>query len=314
MLLLAASQFDVNTLCQSMARISPGLIAILLGLQVITQLLLNVQWVRIARFTNIPVSFMNMLYINSQGSVIESITPGVKIGGEVARAILISRVSGCRGEEAASVVAVQKLFSLSAFFLINMFAVGYLIGQVPLFNALYIQIAVYEILGAFLLLFAGIFIVPNQIGSYLREKKASPLAWINTLRNFILTLLNHVMLFRKNHGEWIFQFLLSLIIWGLFPIKMFLLTLPLFPEGHFIYISAITFVSYMVAMLPIFPGGLGGFEGTMSGLLLIMGMSLSDAAVISVVFRFITFWFVILISLLFVSIYKAMSLKSKGAL
>ncbi|MGI6549403.1 MAG: lysylphosphatidylglycerol synthase domain-containing protein [Syntrophomonadales bacterium] len=47
------------------------------------------------------------------------------------------------------------------------------------------------------------------------------------------------------------------------------------------------------AMLPIFPGGLGGFEGTMSTLLLIMGLSLSEAAMVAVVFRFITFWFVI---------------------
>jgi uncharacterized membrane protein YbhN (UPF0104 family) len=46
-------------------------------------------------------------------------------------------------------------------------------------------------------------------------------------------------------------------------------------------------------MLPIFPGGLGGFEGTMSTLLLIMGLSLSEAAMVAVVFRFITFWFVI---------------------
>ncbi|NLB89131.1 MAG: flippase-like domain-containing protein, partial [Syntrophomonadaceae bacterium] len=184
------------------------------------------------------------------------------------------------------------------------------IGQVPLFNTIYIQIAIYGILGAFLLLFAGIFWAPNQISNYLINKSESPFAWINTLRNFMLTLLNHVMLFRKKRGEWIFQFILSMLIWVLFPIKMFLLTLPLFPEAHFIYISAITFVSYMVAMLPIFPGGLGGFEGTMSGLLLIMGMSLSDSAVIAVVFRFVTFWFVILISLAFVSIYKAVSLRA----
>ncbi|NLB88472.1 MAG: hypothetical protein GX790_04495, partial [Syntrophomonadaceae bacterium] len=117
---MVASQFDINTLRQSMAQISLGLISILLGLQIITQLVLNVQWVRIAQFTNIPISFIPMLYINSQGSVIESITPGVKIGGEVTRAVLISRMSGCSGEEAASVVALQKLFSLSAFFLINM--------------------------------------------------------------------------------------------------------------------------------------------------------------------------------------------------
>lgn len=314
MLLLAASQFDVNTLRLSMARISPGLIAILLGLQIITQLLLNVQWGRIAHLANTPLSFRKMLYINSQGSVIESITPGAKIGGEVTRAILISRMSGCSGEEAASVVALQKLFSLSAFFLINMFAVGYLIGQVPLLNTAYIQFSIYGILSAFLVLFAAIFIAPHQISNYLMQKKASRFTCILKLHHFMLTLLAQVQLIRNKRGEWVLQFLLSVLIWVLFPIKMFLLTLPFFPEAHFIYISAITFLSYMVAMLPIFPGGLGGFEGTMSGLLLIMGMSLSDAAVIAVIFRFVTFWFVILISLAFVGIYKAIPHQIKGNL
>lgn len=313
MLLLAASQFDIDTLQQSMAQISLGLIIILLVLQIITQLLLNLQWVRIAQLANTPIPFMKMLYINAQGSVIESITPGAKIGGEVTRAILISRMSGCSGEEAASVVALQKLFSLSAFFLINMFAVGYLIGQVPLFNTSYIQFSIYGILGALLFLFACIFIAPNQISNYLLQKRESRFTWIIKLRSFMLTLLTHLQLIRKKRGEWILQFVLSVLIWVLFPIKMFLLTLPFFPDGHIIYISAITFVSYMVAMLPIFPGGLGGFEGTMSGLLLIMGMSLSDAAVIAVIFRFVTFWFVIVISLAFAGIYRAISHQSKSA-
>ncbi len=289
-----------------MAQVKWETLAVLLALQVVSQLLLNLQWHRLACLADTPISFIKMLYINAQGSVIESITPGVKVGGEVTRALQISKLGHCCGEQAAAVVALQKLFSLSTFFLANLLAIAYLAGRVPALHNPLIQFLLYGVLGGFLILFALLFAAPAQMAAYFSRKRGARFLWQNRLRKFMLTLLEHLISFRSNRGEWIIQFSLSFLIWVLFPVKMYILVLQFLQGAHPIYVTAVTFVSYMVAMLPLFPGGLGGFEGTMSGLLLAMGLSLGDAAAIAVVFRFITFWFVIIASLVFTSVYKAM--------
>jgi len=84
------------------------------------------------------------------------------------------------------------------------------------------------------------------------------------------------------------------------------------PEVSLAYIAAITFAAYMVAMLPIFPGGLGGFEATMAGLLVAIGFAVSDAAVVTIVFRFITFWLVMLLSLAYCAIYHGRTFTRSG--
>ena len=75
----------------------------------------------------------------------------------------------------------------------------------------------------------------------------------------------------------------------------------------------ITFVAYMAAMVPLFPGGAGGFEAVLSGLFVSAGYGLSDALAIAVVFRFISFWLVMLFRVLFITIIKArrMALKRR---
>ena len=124
------------------------------------------------------------------------------------------------------------------------------------------------------------------------------------MRNFLLALLNQAGGIQKNAKAMLF--FLSIFIWLLYPAKMYILAVQITPDVNAVYIGAVAFVSYMVAMLPIFPGGLGGFEGTMSGLLAAMGFIISDAAVITILFRFITFWFVMLVSLAYIAFYKGL--------
>ena len=265
-----------------------------------SQLLVNLQWHQIAKFTDANISFGNMFYINCQGAVMDSITPGVKVGGEVTRAVQISRRGNCSGEQAASMVALQKLFSLSAFFFMNLFTVGYLVGRVPLLQGRHVQFFVYGVLLFFLFLFAGVFIAPRRIKAHLQTRNEPRFSWTRRVRFFLLTLLDQVVSIRGNTKTWVMLFLLSFFIWLLYPVKMYLLAVQFFPDAHAVYVGAVTFAAYMVAMIPIFPGGLGGFEGTMSGLLLPMGFAASDAVVATVLFRFVTFWFVMLFSVGFI--------------
>jgi uncharacterized protein (TIRG00374 family) len=245
-----------------------------------------------------------MFYINSQGAVMDSITPGVKIGGEITRAVQITKITGCPGEQAAAIVAMQKIFSLSALFSIQLFAVGYLIGNIPLLQNTALQILIYGLPVLFLSATFGVFIVPHRFKEALQSKKAPKYSWSLRVRNFLITLADHLSSVRKQKKALTALVFLSYVIWLLYPIKMFIITIQFAPDISLFYVGAIAFVSYMVAMLPIFPGGLGGFEGTMTGLLLVVGFGINDAAVVTVLFRFVTFWFVLLLSLGYVAFHR----------
>jgi len=280
------------------------MVLLLLGLQIVSQVLVNIQWYQIAKFAGTGISFGGMFYINCHGAVVDSITPGVKIGGEITRAVQIKRMGKCSGEQAAAVVALQKMFSLGAFFFVNLFTVGYFVGGVALLQASHTLFFVYGILLLFLLMFAGIFIAPRRTKAYLQARENPHFSWMRRVRGFLLALLDQAVLIRKNRKAWIMLALLSLLIWLLYPAKMYLLAVQIVPDAHAGYMGAITFASYTVAMLPIFPGGLGGLEGTMSSLLLAIGFAISDAVVVTVLFRFVTFWFVMLFSLGFIAAHK----------
>jgi len=297
-------QIDRESLIYSLRKIPVWLIILLGILQIITQLLLNLQWYCISRLAKSPLTFKKMLYINCQGAVVDGIALGVKFGGEVTRALQISRIGKLPSDQSAAIVAMQKMFSLSALFIILVFVVGYLVGQVPFLQAGFLQFIIYCILSLFLAVFVGIFSMPDTILRLLQKRTPQRL-WDCKVHCFMLTLLEQVKGVRKNKLALIMLFLLSLFIWLLYPVKMYILATYFYPSIHVIYIGAITFAAYMVAMLPIFPGGLGGFEGAMSGLLVSVGYAISDAATMTIIFRFITFWFVMLMSMLFIALCKA---------
>jgi uncharacterized protein (TIRG00374 family) len=154
-----------------------------------------------------------------------------------------------------------------------------------------------------------VFLVPDRFKKALQTQKPSRFSWSRRVRNFLIVLAEHLSSVRKQKKAFAALVLLSYVIWLLYPVKMFIITMQFAPSISLFYVSAIAFVAYMVAMLPIFPGGLGGFEGTMTGLLLIAGFAINDAAVITVLFRFVTFWFVLLLSLMYVGFHKLGSVK-----
>jgi len=273
LLLIALSRLDAEELLHSLRQVPPGAVLLLLALQIVSQLLINLQWHCIAKFAAVKVSFWEMLYINCQGAVMDAITPGVKIGGEVTRAVQISRIGNCPGEQAAAVVALQKLFSLSAFFLLALFALGWLAGSVLILPA----------------------VAALVLGLLSRVQRA---------RRFLQTFKEQARHIWKDKMACALLFLLSLLIWLLYPVKLYLLAAQFSPDANILSLVGPAFAAYLVAMIPIFPGGLGGFEGTMTALLFAVGFLLTDAAVITVLFRFVTFWFVLLLSLVVIAVYR----------
>lgn len=296
-------QFDFSGFLISIRQVSLLGFATLLMIQIITQLLVNYQWCRIGRIMGKDNNFFKMLYINFRGSIMESVTPGVKVGGEVTRALLLRNELNYSAQEAAALVTIQKIASFSSFLLINLFAFAHISSNIKSFQGITINVVVY----AFLLALIGLIIGLFTFTSFFEEKIAVlklKRKWTGVLRLYLLTLLSNINTIKSIKGEMYKQFVLSLCIWILFPIKMIILARMFTTNFHWVYLTEVTFISYMVGMVPFLPGGIGSFEATMTSLLIVMQITPEAALAITLLFRFITFWFVIILGFLYVGVWK----------
>jgi uncharacterized membrane protein YbhN (UPF0104 family) len=218
---------------------------------------------------------------------VDSITPGVKFGGEVTRAMRLQKVCDISTEQAVALVTLQKVFSMSVFLLFCIISAVFLLGEMPY-------------LWLFALGFAVLIAIVCVALILLRKK----------IKGYVAALKESFAALRSKPKFCVLMAVLSVLIWGIYPVKLLILTSELMPGVGVLFIASTTFAAYLVALVPIFPGGVGGFEGTMSGLLVAAGVVLNDALAVTVVFRFFTFWFVLLLSLVFIGVYKIFSKES----
>ena len=286
LLVVAIFHLDVDLLVESLLSLSPWVLVLLFALQIITQLLINLQWYLIAKASGSPIAYRDMVYIHSQGSIVDAITPGVKIGGEMTRGVLLAKIGQYTPSQAGAVVAVQKIISILAMAVVMLLLASHVVAWVAV------------------ALLAPFIIAPGPIRRYVMGRQAPKHPLCGKVRGFFIMLLHQLMGVKANKKICLLLWGISICIWALYPIKSYVLVLQFYPDAHFIYIAGITFGAYMVAMLPIFPGGVGGFEGTMIGLLVAMGLGLEGASMVAILFRFMTFWLVMLMGVVYVWGYK----------
>ncbi len=319
LLVIALTRFDFHSLGTSLRQVPlPALLA-LLGLQVVTQLLVNYQWCRIGLAIGGKHGFWQMLYVNARGAVVDAITPGVKAGGEVARGVLLVRAVGYSPQQAAVLVTIQKIgyspqqaavlvtiqkiASLFSFFLINLAAFTHISTRLQTVGGPALQGAVYTVLLGFLGL-TGLLLTRAE---WIEQRAASwkpTWRWSRALRGYLTTLVSSLKDLKEIKGELFRQFALASAIWLLYPVKMILLVRLFTPQFDPVIVAEITFIAYMVGMIPLLPGGLGGFEAVMASLLMAVGVEASSALAITLLFRFITFWSVMALSLVYIGIWK----------
>lgn len=286
---------------QSISSVNFSTLLIVLGLQVLTQLLLNLQWMGIVHSMKLNNSFWKLLCINSQGSVMESITPGVKVGGEVVRVIMMKESLGHTTAQATSVVALQKIISLSSLITLNLMAFVFLPNDIPVISSNSLKLTLLVIMVFFLLLFYYLLFHTPSLAALLRKSKYQG-KWYLGLCDWVDEFCTHTAAIKGKKGFLYLQFLLGLVIWALFPFKLVILVRDYSVDANMLGLLIATLTAYIVAMLPLTPGGIGSFEVSMVSILKNIGYTAEQGLIISVVFRFITFWFVIIMSLVVLGI------------
>lgn len=282
-------------------------------LQIITMILLAVQWKSITGWTDRKVSFIDIFLVNIKGNIVDSITPGVKVGGELARIYQLKQALGLDTANATIIVGLQKTISLLSFLFLTLISLVWFnltLGNDYRHYSYLFSVAVI----IFMLLLAVLIVVclkPNIIGYIINRLPIKPglRRRLNTgLRDYYNILLN----LASNKRQFLYQFLLGIVIWGIFALKMFLIVTAFNIRLNLLSIGAITYLTYAIGMIPLLPGSIGSFEASMVALLGIQGVAIDIGISISIVFRFITFWFEFLVSLIIYIIEKLFSLYRKG--
>lgn len=290
---------DFNEMILHIKRIKIEILAILVLLQCFTQYLLGVQWNRITRNISGYSKYSTIFYILSTGSVIEALTPGAKIGGEVTRLHYLKKEMNIGTKEATNIIVVQKSISMSVLFSICILSMCYLFMSVSMGLPLITKILLLAISVAILTLLIIVLGFSQRL-IILCDKHKGKL--MMKLKPWIISYNKSVHMLNKK--EWAIQYLISTAVWVLFPLKMLILARSMGIENHFLVLLALTMTAYMIGTLPLTPGGIGTFEGTMLSLLTIVAVEQAVAVTITMVFRIITFWLVMLISLIYTLIYQ----------
>lgn len=290
---------DTEEILYHLKNISLGQIIFLCTLQMFTIFLNSFQLYTLANLLNLPVALRKIFSVYMRGTFVESVTPSVKAGGEATKIYLLTKELDIPLGESSALVALQKTISFLAFLSINVFTMSWF--MLRLGTATEQSRLLMGVFALLLVIFIGILSLifwPKKKYGFLdklpiKESRRDKLigALINFEKNF------RKMLARKKAMA--FQFFLALFIWSFFALKAYLVVLFLGISLSFIEIAVVTYLTYMVGMLPLLPGGLGTFEGSMVFFVAPFGVGVSSGITLAIVLRFVTFWFVFLVSALY---------------
>lgn len=292
LLYLLVAHMDLHEMIHHLKRVKHTVLGLLVLLQIFTQFILVYQWHKITKVVIGHSSICKVLRIYTRGTVIEAITPGAKIGGEATRLYYIKKDFQCTTDQAVSIVVMQKSISMSVLLTIGVTSFLYLCSNILSHHLpISMQILLLSFCMVLIVIMIGFLFCSSKVERLLSSSERKT---IKRIYKFVRMYSDTTKQLSK--GMWILQFTISALVWILFPMKMAILASTLGVRIPLIIILSITMTSYMMGMFPLTPGGLGTFEGTMVTLLALLSVDASVGITISFVFRFITFWFVILAS------------------
>ncbi|MCC3144371.1 flippase-like domain-containing protein [Halanaerobium sp. Z-7514] len=267
-------------------QISYKLIAALILLQISTIILIAYQWKILFKFSGQnKAKFSHILNINLASSFIESITPSAKLGGESAKVYLYNKITGIEVSDFISYIAVQKFATFLPFllfaFILFIYNKNFLIQEINInFN--------YNIL-LYSLIFFGLAIAAYfSLSANLKHKMITCKDKIKAIINQSFNLCTF--------KELLLLISIAALFWLLYPVKTYIIANYLaYDISPFVIITA-TFLAYLIALLPVSPGGLGSFEAVMALILTQADISYTEGLTIALILRFATFWFPLLLS------------------
>jgi uncharacterized protein (TIRG00374 family) len=152
-----------------------------------------------------------------------------------------------------------------------------------------------------------IFIIkPNSVNSFIRPIPVIPARIKLKAESFLISLQETFANLMRNTKLCLFMLIQAFAIWLLYVVKAYIIVQSLAIESSIMEVAVATLFSYMIAMVPLFPGGLGSFEAAYTFMFVSMGYDIEQGIAAALALRLVTFWFVFLISVLYM-VFHAMT-------
>jgi len=294
---------------------NPLIMIFLALLQIATLGMTAFQWRYMLNKSNRDLSLGRVLAINLAGNYVESVTPSVKFGGETARLYLFHRQTLLGYDKLAGILLALKYYSLLPFLAFVSVIIGFSIMRYQLPA---ITLIAFSLLLAFFLLIALMHYrvgsanseqervaTANTVSDDSRDSGAGGLGIITrkiqekyqAVLSFVRRASFHSRSMADPSGRKL-MLIISAVIWALYPLKVYLVTQTLGLDAGLVTVIIATFTAYLVSMVPLLPGGLGSFEGSMVLVFTLGGLTTAEGLTIALLSRLITYWFPLLLSAL----------------
>lgn len=286
------------------SRMTMPQIILMTMLQLGTLFLTTFIWYYLLKQKSKQVTLASVFGINMAGSFVESVTPSVKVGGEALKVYLIQKETALNYPELTAITLMSKFFSMLPFLLISFITlcIAFFTIELPLF----VYVAFVGLV-LFVLLFLVVFNFQNLgLGTFLtnlvgdRGKNHLIITKIHgkviKIHNFLTETSIKSKTVIEDPGKRFLLFSVAFIVWAFYPVKVYLVASMLGYQLNPVIVIIATYTAYMVGMIPLLPGGLATFEGSLALVLAYEGLAAHEAFSIALMTRVITFWIPLLIS------------------
>lgn len=211
-------------------------------------------------------------------------TPG-KVG-EAVKGVFLKEDYEVPVTKTVGILVIERLMDLWGVLFLGSFSFLLFTGWLSLF-----------LLCAGLVLAAGIFLCVEALYRPILERLSSIsfLSWIAQRMLAMLLTGKDLMTVRI----FFVGLVLSVFSWGLESISMYIIMKGLGLPGTFLEANFVYCFSTIIGALSMLPGGIGGTEASMMGLMSFMGISYENALPAVLLIRFCTLWFAILVGSIF---------------
>ncbi|WP_408954694.1 lysylphosphatidylglycerol synthase transmembrane domain-containing protein [Natroniella sp. ANB-PHB2] len=274
-------------------------------LQIGTLSLTAYQWYYLLRKKAPNISFRQVFSTYLAGGFVESVTPSSKLGGEAAKVYLFHQQTGLSYQELTSFLVAHKYISLLPFLLLCLLFLIIASVNFVLPKIIYISFLVFA-------LFFGLIIwliynqnekdrkqqIDQKDNSMVKERFSYKVykVFIDGFAFISKAVCQVKNIMTPSERNWLL--IISLLVWGFYPVKIYLVASVLGFSVQFILAVIVTYAAYLVSILPLSPGGLGTFEGSMAFILSINGLLFAEGLAVALLTRLVTYWFPLVLSAL----------------
>lgn len=287
---------------RSLKQLNLGVVLIAGMLQVVTLLLINYQWSYLSKTIKTRVSFKDIFDMNMLGTFVESITPSAKAGGEVSKVYVLKNNVGLSLSEATSLVTIQKTNSMVAFVIINIISSVWFLLRVELSDSSVRAIATGLLVMVLAVAVGAVLLLSKRFSSAILSRIPISEVKRNSLEDGIDNIRESFRRSIEDRGRFLMGFSMSFMIWSLFAVKAYIISRGIGIDVGFASIAVVTFLTYMIGMVPLTPGGAGTFEASMVLFMAPLGVGFSESLLLALALRFVTFWLVFIVSAIYLGV------------